>query len=272
MGGDGGVVATNRRYMRGAGSADTTGDSTTGMAASAADVKANQERDALTLLTTCALTKAKLQPTDCIVACRYGRLYLKEAAVQALLRRKTGEATSEEQQALAHIKKLSDLYAVRGHFSKGDSLVWTCPITSKTLTGRVPPAILLVPGNPENPNVVSEFAHRQLSEQDMEAEYGPMERTIRLAPNKEQLAEVKAELEEERSTKEKKKKKNQEGTCGKRKKPEEDLSLDRTFTKEIRSRVDAALQSNQVLSSLFVDKEAKSSSSNKDLKDDLFAR
>ncbi len=257
-------MATNRRYMRGAGTADTTGDSTTGTAASAADIKANQERDALELLTTCFLTKTKFQSTDSIVACRYGRLYLKEAAVQALLRRKTGETTPEEHDALAHVKKLSDLFVVRGNFSDSNTLVWICPITAKALTGRVPPAILLVPGNPENPNVVSEFAHKQLSEQDMEVEYGPIERTIRLAPTPEQLVQMKIELEAERSKRKgKKTKEKEEGPSGKRKRPDESRPVETSLAKEIRCRVDSALKSNQVLSSLFVDKKAKSHSPSK---------
>lgn len=275
MGGDGGVVATNRRYMRGAGTADTTGDSTTAAASSMVDKKANQEREALELLTTCALTKTKLQSTDSIVACRYGKLYLKEAVVQALLKRKkTGETTTEENQALAHVKKLSDLYAVRGNFGKDESsLVWICPITAKTLTGRVPPAILLVPGNLESPNVVSAFAYKQLAAQDMEAEYGPIERTIRLAPTPEQLAEVQTELEGERSKKKGKKNKKTEDTkAGKRKRAEDDKPSENTLTKHIQTRIDSALQSNQVLSSLFVDKKTKANCSNKDMKDNLFAR
>lgn len=245
MGGDGGVVATNRRFMRGAGTADTTGDHNQGTSLSSAEIKVNQEREALEILTTCALSKVPLQATDTIVACRYGRLYLKEAVVQALLlRRKTGAGTStqttlddEQEQALAHIKKLSDLYAVRGNVVEGSSksLVWMCPITGKSLTGRVPAAILLVPGNPDNPNLVSEFAPKQLSSKDMETEYGPIERKIRLAPTPEQLVEVRAELEEERSKKKSNKKKGSASnksdekatmvnTTGKRKRPDEDTT------------------------------------------------
>jgi Rtf2 RING-finger len=279
MGGDGGVVATNRRFMRGVGTADHTGDATTTPTNSAAEVKANQDREALELLTTCALTKAKLGASDSVVACRYGRLYLKEAAVQVLLKRKMGETTPFEDDALEHVKKLSDLYPARGHY-QGESLV--CPVTAKPLTGRVPPAILLVPGNVDTSNIVSEFADKQLTVEDMETEYGPIERRIHLAPTPEQLKEAKEELEEEQ--KNKKVKKGKDSSGGKRKRGGDETkealsSFPAKTTKKasvlgevIRSKVDSVLQSNEVLSSLFVDKTAKSTTSVKDKKDNLFAR
>jgi hypothetical protein len=300
MGGDGGVIASNRRYMRGAGTADTTGDTSTGTAASAVDVKRNQRREALELMTTCALSKTKLRPGDSIVACRFGRLYLKEAAVQALLlrRNKTGETTTTtttkvEEEALAHVKKLSELYPVRGNTSISSNdidstIVWTCPITAKTLTGSVPPAILLVPGNVETTNVLSEFAFKQLSEQDMQTEYGPIDRRIRLAPNPEELAEVQAQLKRERNEKKSKKDKKHKDSGGKRKRSEASSSEEKkedssksvysskpitSLGSGIRSRVDSALESNQVLSSLFSDKKQdRPVSSEKNRKDNLFAR
>ena len=219
MGGDGGVVATNRRYMRGAGTADHTGDSTAGTAASAADRKRNQQRQALETLTTCAITGQKFQQDDVIVACRYGRLYLKEAAVQVLLKRKTADdtltfpacasASSSSESALSHVHKLCELYHVRGTLNlmtlTSTLIQWICPITGKPLNGTVPPALLLVPGNPENSNVVSEFALPKLSPTDLETDYGPIHRKIRLAPTPEQLIEMQTELEQERWEKTKKK-------------------------------------------------------------------
>ena len=301
MGGDGGVVATNRKYMRGAGTADHTGDSSVVATATAADVKANQQREALEVMTTCAISKAKLRPGDSFVACRLGRLYLKEAAVQALLRRKTGQSSgsgsTEEVKALAHIKKLSDLYPVRGNTSiVNDSITWTCPITSKTLNGSVPPALLLVPGNIDNANVVSDFAHKQLSEQEMQLEYGPIERKIRLAPTPQELAEVQAQLDLERSDKKIKKSKvvnnnTSKDSVGKRKREESSTKQQQQQQQSrashrpagadsvgsvIRSRVDSALKSNQVLASLFSDKQQEQDkpppSSEKNRKDNLFVR
>lgn len=275
MGGDGGVVATNRRYMRGAGTADHTGDSTTGASASAADVKANQEQEALDILTTCALTKNKLRPCDTVVACRYGRLYLKEAAVQALLKRKMGEATPFEEEALRHVKKMSELFAARGHY-QGNTL--TCPVTAKALTGRVPPAILLVPGNGENPNIVSEFADKQLSSKDMEVEYGPIDRRIHLAPTPEQLKDIQADLERERRKKKSKKGKDSSTSACKRKRSDEEEKKEEGHVskvavgKAVRSRVDSVLASNNVLSSLFADKTTRPATSAKEKKDNLFAR
>jgi len=278
MGGDGGVVATNRRYMRGAGTADHTGDSNSGTPASAADVQANQAREALECLTTCALTKTRLRPSDNIVACRFGRLYLKEAVVQALLKRKTGEASSPvEIERLEHVKKLSDLYSARGHY-QGESLA--CPITAKPLTGRVPPAILLVPGNADNANIVSEFAEKQLALQDMETEYGPIERRIHLSPTPQQLKEARDEVEEERKHK-KAKKGKESGRKRKLEGPErKEAHLNPTQNKAqktsvgdvIRSRVDSVIQSNEVLSSLFVDKSSKTPTSSKSTNHNIFSR
>jgi hypothetical protein len=124
-------------------------------------------------MTTCALTKATLlKPTDNIVGCAYGRLYLKEAAIEALLRRKTNtntEGASSDVEALSHVRKLSELYAVRCHYepsasssSSSSSSTITCPITNKVLEGTAVPAVLLVPGKAVTPkNVVCESALQQ---------------------------------------------------------------------------------------------------------------
>ena len=105
MGGDGGVVATNQRYMRGAGSPDHTANSSR---ASALDVAEAEKEWLQQGMRMCAITgqsfdftppddradgdtnsgsKARAQnfQSTGIVVCPYGRLYSSEAAVQALL-------------------------------------------------------------------------------------------------------------------------------------------------------------------------------------------
>ena len=97
MGGDGGVVATNRKYMRGAGAADHTGDYQ--------HHKQQQvDNTAREIMTTCAWTKEKLKTDDDnpIVACSYGRLYQKEAIVQALLQRKQQSQRYERAKHCSH--------------------------------------------------------------------------------------------------------------------------------------------------------------------------
>jgi len=78
MGGDGGVIASNRRYMRGAGTADATGDSARGGNESIDPAVA--EVEARRAMVTCALSGRPLQFGErTVVTCPYGRLYHKEA-------------------------------------------------------------------------------------------------------------------------------------------------------------------------------------------------
>ena len=81
MGGDGGVIASNRRYMRGAGTADHTGDVSRSNSGADADVV---RQEAARAMRFCALSQKPLEDGAAIVACPYGRLYLKEAALEAL--------------------------------------------------------------------------------------------------------------------------------------------------------------------------------------------
>lgn len=192
MGGDGGVVATNRRYMRGAGSADHTADSSR---ASALDV-AEAERERLQqTMRMCAITGIPFDftpPSDArvvvggahnsgsggsppqvggIVACPYGRLYTREAALQALVRRGQqqhasrpqgggeGECTTTTTPEIGwHVRGLKDLHPVRFHVvyqSSGDAVsgkrgggsddrvfLPACPITGIDLNGLHPTYVI----------------------------------------------------------------------------------------------------------------------------------
>jgi len=280
MGGDGGVVATNRRYMRGAGTADHTGDYSR-------DAQ-NKEHNALEAITTCALTKAPLfagnGSSGPIVACVFGRLYQKEAAVEALLTKKSGASSATGTSSVLgdHIRKLSDLHSVRFHRDtpsgdakkKGFTNV-TCPITGKTLQGIIP-AILLVPGKEGTPNVLSESALDQLPKEELELEYGPIKQNIRLAPPLELLKQIQEEELQRRLQKKQKKNK-------KKRKPEGDSNGEKngrlktqntrkvTIGSVAKSRVDHAIQKSQVLSSLFTTTNP-SKKTDKERKDGLFAR
>ena len=118
MGNDGGTIATQRSYVRGA--RLNHNDAT--KKASADTAEGREE-----VLNTCALTGAKLNHgVDAIVACPYGRLYLKEAVIQALLRRAQA-AFDSQQQIGQHIRGLKDLYDVK--LSPGS----LCPITGQNL-------------------------------------------------------------------------------------------------------------------------------------------
>ncbi|KAL3912253.1 MAG: hypothetical protein SGILL_006955 [Bacillariaceae sp.] len=317
MGGDGGVVATNRRYMRGAGTADHTGDRSK---------HAAQKFNATEAMTTCSLTKAPLFQSSggngngsassttistpgTIVADPYGALYHKEAAVQALLARKQQK---QEEAALSsssslltetmlglQVRRLADLYDVRFH---RESNVSTCPITGKALTGSIP-AILLLPGKEATPNVVSESALKQLSTQELEEEYGPIQKTLRLAPPPTLLESVKEQVQAEQEkeeaerkmkkaekSKKKKRKRGENGADGKRDKASDKkhilsaiVSKDSTkgakkstssskpaLGDAVQSHVNSAIQQSSVLSSLFT--TTNKTISEKEKKDNLFAR
>jgi hypothetical protein len=286
MGGDGGVIASNRKYMRGAGSADHTADS---------ERHQQQQKsfNAQEAMTTCALTNTKLSKESPMVACAYGKLYHKEAAIQTLLLRRKGKApqTQAQQQQTQtddlgeQVRKLSDLYDVRFHYENNgatSTTTATCPITSKVLNGSIS-AILLVPGKAETPNVVSESAFSLLPETELETEYGPIQQKIRLAPPKTMLEQIKKQVQEQRRQKEDDLRKQQHKNGKKKKRKQRDdekvsssssSSSSRpkratTTTEAAKSRVETAIKSNKVLSSLFT---TKKSISEKDHKDNLFAR
>eukprot|EP00526_Cylindrotheca_closterium_P015426 CAMPEP_0113627262 /NCGR_PEP_ID=MMETSP0017_2-20120614/14113_1 /TAXON_ID=2856 /ORGANISM="Cylindrotheca closterium" /LENGTH=252 /DNA_ID=CAMNT_0000537499 /DNA_START=47 /DNA_END=802 /DNA_ORIENTATION=+ /assembly_acc=CAM_ASM_000147 len=252
MGGDGGVVATNRKYMRGAGTADHTGDYS--------KAGENKEHNALEAMTTCHLTKLPLFPNGGpIVACAFGRLYQKEAAVEALLTRASSNATSSTSVLGDQVRKMSDLHEVRFHQDTSNNnkkgiVNLTCPITGKALQGIIP-AILLVPGKADTPNVLSESAFDQLPMEELALEYGPIKQKIRLAPPPELLKQIQQEELEKRLQKKNKQKKNkkkrkQEGEGNGEKNTRPKTQTKATIGTAAKSRVDSAIESNQVLSSL----------------------
>ena len=153
-----------------------------------------------------------------IVVCPYGRLYNKEAAVEALLRRKQGKGDGAKRDELGeHVRGLKDLHAVRFHLvetEQGDGgkhrrLVPTCPVRGTELNGHIT-AVVLVPGRSGAVNVVSERALQEMPAV-VEDDHGPVEQKIRLAPPATVLDEIKRALAkrraEEKSAKKKKDKK-----------------------------------------------------------------
>ena len=305
MGGDGGVIASNRKYMRGAGTADHTGD---------LNRHAAQKFNAQEVISTCALTKTPFNASTTrnrtIVADPYGSLYFKEAAIEALLTRKqkkdNGDFTAKTNAIGPQVRRLADLYEVRFHREEGrDGRNPVCPISGKALTGSIP-AILLVPGQDGLPNVVSESALSQLSPEELESEYGQIRRRVRLAPDPILLEKIKEQTQQERdkddedrrkAKKDKKKdkknkrkrdsadKKNANNDNKKRSnEAEKDRNVFRrsnhsntksstsSLGKEVQSRVDSAIQQNSVLSSIFTSKTASSKITDKEKKDNLFAR
>lgn len=238
MGGDGGVIASDRRYMRGAGSATHTGDSLRPSASSKAEAEKNSQ---LQVMSTCAITGSPINyRTTRIVACPLGRLYGHEAAVKALLRRLgdgrdnnslvvRGEAyqtssSSSNGDLGYYIRGLKDLHTVRFQLStkvgKNDEKIDVpiCPVTSVELNG-VQPAFLIVKIKKkknkrkerdqmskdekemiEGPNVLSDKAIRELGFDSLQEEYGPFHKDdlIRLAPPHKMIKEINLKLDEKR--------------------------------------------------------------------------
>ena len=269
MGGDGGVIASNRRYMRGVGTANHTGDfhhhhhhhrhPAAGSASSAAGATAttttitsdDQEhwRQHVTRdMHTCALSNQPLftvparpnknrqdhSTTDqhdnndddnhdtnqndndtnqviSVFCCPYGRLYRKEAALEALLQRKQQQNNNnknnnkknhqqeqqeprEDDRLGEHIRSRKDLYEARfqtsiihndNHNNKSNhknndnqqpvKVVPICPITGKELNGLIPALLILLPQEEttHQANVISEKAWTDPQVRDVLREWFP---------------------------------------------------------------------------------------------------
>jgi len=218
MGGDGGVVATNRRYMRGAGTAKDHHTADTHKSTAVDLTEAERER-VQQIMQNCAVTGFPLDFSSCssvdvkdtrrnfslIVACPYGRLYNREAAVESLLRRMEqshGELSSNAATADGsigwHVRGLKDLYPVHFHEEINDSRNQiesypTCPITGVDLNGMHPTYVVvskeknkkklteLSDAFATKSNVISEKALKEMGTEALETEYGLFE-LVRLAP------------------------------------------------------------------------------------------
>ena len=240
MGGDGGTKAIQRAYLRNAGSATTTGDGARPPSKAVDPTVAAQEW--VHRWTHCALTDQPLfgksetsgtNTTDTtantttttttdknsIVACPFGRLYFREAVVEALIRRKQHEkeasssATGQQQQPgsdseIRHIRGLKDLYAVQFHVQNHRPV---CPVASRELTSKGCVAYALLLKNDDNNGnraapVVSQYALQQIGEAELLQEYGA-QRKLRLAPPADVLVEIQRQWQEQCAAEKKVKKK-----------------------------------------------------------------
>ena len=256
MGGDGGVIASNRRFMRGAGTADQTAD------ASRNRGEQTSEKDIVVeLMTLCYLTKAPLNFVDnLIVSDPYGRLYHKEAVVEALLRRKKKSKDSDE--LGEHIRGLKDLHPV--HFELSASNTPICPISSVELNG-INPAFLVPSRKDGGVNVISDRAIKELGKEALKEDYGDLDDLIRLAPPPSMMEAI---MTKTRIQHEKEKYEKEDRTVGKKNKKHkrndesEKMSCKPRKSNDVsdaaKGRVQKAMESNQVLSSLFSTSEGRS--------------
>ena len=231
MGCDGGVLAMQRKFMRGMG------------------VKLNDKVPeevsrrlrALIRSRCCAVSNEELR--DPIVACELGHLYNKEAVLMALLERTLNPA-------FQHIRGMKDLILCRftpnpnnteengggggggsseSNEAKGSEAAgasvgladgepvprFICPVTRVEMNAKQPFAVLRTTGW-----VLSERALREIGAANLQAEYGPFEAddVIRLVPEEDVEKELRGRMEERRakakSEKKEKKRKEREGEEG----------------------------------------------------------
>ena len=284
MGGDGGVIPKNRQYLRGAGDAKKTGHHPTISSSHVADPQVRQEAR-MQALRQCALTQQPLDlmTSGSIVACPYGRLYTKEAIVEALLKRKQSSSAVPADPRLEHIRGLKDLHPVRFQVTTGsndnvptdnnnNNTTILCPVRGIELNGHVP-AVLLCPGNPHEPNVVSARALQELGMSAMAEDYGPIDQTLPLLPTDAQLIQIKQDWAVTLQKSNKKQHKDHKKTKKSKDKKRKRLAEDPTTTRAspLKTTVSPAQQSsttsNKVLQSLFVDPSKR-----RDSADTLFAR
>lgn len=289
--------------MRHTGSASNTGDS---YRASSNELAESERLRVTQTMRMCALTGEDFC-TDIsssrtpIVACPYGRLYAREAALEALLRRKATYTNMEETYKLPelgwHISGWKDLHPVRFQtkLNQDGTRVNCCPVTGMELTGsQVVYLIVKTNGTADSetaPNVVSERAIHSLGQKALQLEYGPFkeDHMIRLAPSSLELTKMQERWEVRRRQKRKisKKFKKSKHAVSTQKGEDESVatsqwSLHMTVNHEgiangsavdiARKNIDEALTKSGVLAKLFVDKERLKTVTEKEKKDNLFVR
>lgn len=164
MGLDGGTTATRADILRGSSWELNVADASTstrgGHVRDGASSAREREREVDSVAfrrarwTSCALTGRRLSASRGVVACRRGRLYDKEAALEFVLARR-GAYTGENQvhsfanvtndarkaRATAHLRKRKDLFDVRaanrdGGGSEDDDFAPECPVLGLVADGR----------------------------------------------------------------------------------------------------------------------------------------
>ncbi len=275
MGGDGGVYAVQRKYLRHGNTGDYVEDKEKKAVANSSESKRDE-------VTTCALSKEPLR--DHVVACELGYMYNKDTVLTNLLE-KTLNPT------YGHLRGLKDIVVVKLTKSDGGEII--CPVTLAELTSGNPFCLIFTTGW-----VLSARAIREVGIDRLQEEYGPFSKDdiVRLAPSPEERNDMRSRLldrrqrlkEEKRAKKDLKRgrehNKVEHSSCKKEKK-EKPLLQERKPTtmdakqtpasiretgggKSVQREVERALQDRMakgsVFSKLFGEKDAPSS------KHDLF--
>jgi hypothetical protein len=179
MGGDGGVIANQRKFLRAA---------KDGKDESEAEKKSSQESQRERAF-TCALTNQKLGVH--VVACKLGNLYDKEKLLEALLDKSI-------QLACPHIRGLrdvKDLVLTRNTRESTDESIpeYICPVTRIEFNGLHPFVVVWTTGK-----VLSEKALKEIGTDQLQDEFGPFtkEDIVRLLPTEDEATVMKSKLEE----------------------------------------------------------------------------
>jgi hypothetical protein len=178
MGGDGGTVAANRAYLRGAGKANHTADrARIGGVGGGGSVVPSHDDDvsrARSILHHCAITG---EPLDHhrrnrksggggggIVVCPHGKLYVRERAIESLLARNRGIGIGTSTAIIGeHVRGMRDLHPARFMVTSSDAgggdgttrsrratttttttSTLTCPITGSDIGGGNVPCYVIV--------------------------------------------------------------------------------------------------------------------------------
>lgn len=190
MGGDGGVIANQKKFMRGYKNPNQKDESK--------NIKEHQR------LKTKICTLSCKPLSEPIVACELGNLYNKEEILTSLLEKTLNPS-------FAHIRGLKDLKTLK--FTRNSLLdasetsessthsQFVCPISGDEFNGMVPFAFILTTGF-----VLSDRSIREMGIEALQVEFGPFTSAdiIRLNPSEEELPAQRALMESRRSERSKK--------------------------------------------------------------------
>eukprot|EP01035_Chromulina_nebulosa_P024129 gene24129-31352_t len=193
MGGDGGVIANQRKYLRSCAEAKTT----------EAEVV---ERDALIERTKfCSFSSQPL--TEPIVACQLGLLYNKEALLNALIDKSLHDNntnintnTNTTNNNFNHIRGLRDVKDLKltvnlNYSTSNDASMYICPITREEFNGLHSFVVIWSTGF-----VISEKALKEMGIGGLQADFGPFtsEDVVKLLPTSDEVPIILKKLNDNR--------------------------------------------------------------------------
>eukprot|EP01038_Epipyxis_sp_PR26KG_P016575 gene16575-22626_t len=185
MGGDGGVVATQRKFIRGAKDANNEKE----------DGK-NTKEELRIRSHTCTQSAEKLQ--EPIVACEMGNLFNKEALLTALIEKTLNPS-------FTHIRGIKDAktlilepnpsYSEINETNGDMPSMFICPVTRMEFNGMHPFVVLWTTGY-----VLSEKCLREIGIENLQTEYGPFTELdiVRLVPPLEELCLQESRMKDRR--------------------------------------------------------------------------